>query len=129
MKQNYLMILVFSTLLIVNTGAFAAEKGVLGTRVEPGSEELKSNQGLTVMITVFNGERPVAQREKSISAYTSFNNLPSGTYRIRYESPGLQTIEKQGILVFPNKTTDSHSSLNVSFAKGEFVFPSGHAER
>ena len=125
MKQNYCMILVFTTLLIVNTGAFAAEKGKLGTYVEPSGEELKSKQGLTVMITVFKGEHPVAQREIGIvnySKYTCFSNLPTGTYRIRYEGLCLQTIEKQGIVVFPNTTTKLMTFLKEGSGTTAYVY-------
>lgn len=122
MKQNFCTILVFTTLLIINAGAFAAEKGKLGTYVKPGSEELKGKKDMAVMITVFKGEQPVAQRETDISNYTSFKNLPTGTYRVRYEGPGLQTIEKQGIIVFPNKTTDLKAFMKAGSGTATYVY-------
>lgn len=77
----------------------ANEEGELRVFSDPAFETERERE---VMVTVFRGPEPVAQEEIGIDYNTGFD-LEPGTYRVRWEGPGLKTIEKDGLMVFADQ--------------------------
>lgn len=99
--------------LLTSQGVLAAKgDGKLGVYTRLASET-QDESIKTVMITVFNEETAIAQREVSISSYSSFSNLQPGNYNVRFEGPKLKTVEKRGILIFTNQTTEIKTFIEV----------------
>jgi len=113
MNKKMQILAILSLFFIFTAGTQAAEKGSLRTYAEPGTEELEKKNNDTVMITIFKGAQPIDQREITVydESNTLFRRLLPGTYKVRYEGPGLKTTEKDGILVFPEKETSVRTFL------------------
>ena len=105
--------LAFILLLIFSSPLLAADTGKIGIFIKPGSDRLKEEKKQrTVMTNLYRNGELVAQKETDLDDYLSFNKLPvGGIYSLTFEGGGLQTIEKNGIEVFKNKTTELKTVL------------------
>lgn len=113
-KKNKMInkIILTLALLIFSNGLFA-DMGTIGISIRPFDKKIKSVNSRTLMITVFQNSKAVAQKETNLSTYVSFSKLEPGKYNVRFEGEGLETLEKHGILVFENKTTELKTYIHL----------------
>ena len=106
------MLAVGAIVLVAVAGAHPCpedtEPGTLDAFVRPGSEELgkvASMRSARVTVTTEDGT-VVSQGEGDLSDLHRFK-LPPGRYVLRVDGDGLRTVNKAGIVVIANKTTET----------------------
>lgn len=106
------ILLIWAGLTLSSSAISNQDEGSIGIYIKPKDSEFENPARTTVMVTVLQGTTPIAQRETDLSSYISFKKLPAGnTYTVRFEGEDLELLEKHGVLVFKNKTTELKTFL------------------
>lgn len=115
---------VVATALLVSASALAQKDATGGLRVfsETGAD-VNANK-IHVMITIFRAGKAVAQDEIDADYNTNFD-LPEGTYRVRWEGPGLKTVEKNGVLVRSDRDREVRARMEKGSGTSLHVYSTG----
>jgi hypothetical protein len=119
--------LLLALLFLVGTAALSAQViptgRLVGTVTDPEGQALP---GAAITISSPSLIRPQLSAVANEKGYYRFVDLPSGTYQVRVEMPGMKTLIREGIIVSAGKTVTLDTILEQS-AIQETVTVTGQA--